>query len=369
MRHDRRFPYGSAVASATFADAVDEALPEARDAVARHWAGARARSAAGGAPIARLLRDAADASAAGKYLRPRLLAAGYLGFGGSDHACLAGLAAAVQVLHSGLCTHDDLIDGDRVRHGAPNAIGRAERDAAAAGLGETSARRHGLTAGVLAGDLAIAGALGLLADLPVGAELRARLVLEAVRAIELTVAGELLDVHGDDPGTETPDPLRTARLKTAVYSFRLPLRLGALAAGTADSGALDALDRVGDGLGVAYQLADDDLGLFGAPEDTGKPAGSDVADGTRTLLVHLALERADRADRARLIAALGDPRASSPGIAEVRAIVTRTGARDAARETARREAERAAETAERELPGPLGEYLSRAARSLIRRDR
>ena len=131
--------------------------------------------------------------------------------------------------------------------------------------------------------------------------------------------------------TITPDraaPLRVAELKTAAYSVVLPLRLGAVAAGCTSEATLRSLTQVGIALGIAYQLADDDLGLFGATESTGKSVLSDVRQGKRTEHIRIAYARAGFADRATLDAVLGLPDATDADADLVRDIVLRTGARE-----------------------------------------
>ena len=100
--------------------------------------------------------------------------------------------------------------------------------------------------------------------------------------------------------------MRVAELKTAAYSVVLPLRLGAVAAGcTSEATSAQPRRRSASRCGIAYQLADDDLGLFGATEATGKSVLSDVRQGKRTEHIRIAYSRAGFADRATLDAVLG----------------------------------------------------------------
>src|SRR4029453_7263556 len=86
---------------------------------AAQWNRVRSRCADVG-PVAAELLDEAEASDGGKHLRPRLVAAAYLGFGGIDRRLLGDVAGAQQLLHLGLCMHDDLIDGHRMPPGSAN---------------------------------------------------------------------------------------------------------------------------------------------------------------------------------------------------------------------------------------------------------
>jgi geranylgeranyl diphosphate synthase type I len=335
---------------------------------AAHWHRVHARCAPFGPAVARLLDEAA-ASDGGKHLRPRLVAAAYLGFGGSDQRLLAEVAGAQQLLHLGLCLHDDLIDGDRMRHGRPNLLAAYEAADRSAGITDAVADRQAAAAGLLAGDLALNAALLALLAVPAPVSVQHRLAAEAATALERTIAGEVLDVRSELLRPDVADPLRVAELKTAVYSVSLPLRLGAIAAGETSARVVGSLDRAGLAFGIAYQLADDDLGLFGAAAVTGKSVLSDVRQGTRTEHVRLAYASAGPADRAALDRVLGMPSATDRDADVVREIVLRTGARDAVTRTIDEHVARGIRTAESDLPAPLATYLTRMARSMRSRTR
>jgi geranylgeranyl diphosphate synthase type I len=334
---------------------------------AAHWQRARSRCADLG-PTAIRLFDEAEASDGGKHLRPRLVAAAYFGFGGVDRSLLGHVAGAQQVLHLGLCMHDDLIDGDRMRHGSPNLIARYRDGDLAAGVADAAAERQAVAAGVLAGDLALNAALLALLTAPAPLPARHRLATEAASALERTIAGELLDVRSELLRPDRAEPLRVAELKTAVYSVSLPLRLGAIAAGAASADVIDGLDLAGIAFGIAYQLADDDLGLFGSAALTGKSVLSDVRQGKRTEHVRLAYARAGLADKATLDHVLGMPTASDHDADLVRDIVLRTGARDAVARTIDDHVARGIRIAA-DLPAPLATYLADLARSMRSRTR
>src|SRR5206468_7043457 len=119
--------------------------------------------------------------------------------------------------------------------------------------------------------------------------------------------------------------LRVSQFKTAAYTVQRPLLLGATLAG-ADGDLLAAYHRFGADIGVAFQLRDDLLGVYGDPAVTGKPAGDDLREGKRTLLVALAVERAGTAARALLDRLLGDPALSADGVAALREAIEDTGA-------------------------------------------
>jgi geranylgeranyl diphosphate synthase type I len=118
--------------------------------------------------------------------------------------------------------------------------------------------------------------------------------------------------------------MRVLRYKSAKYSIERPLHVGASLAG-AEPSLIDALGDFGLPLGEAFQLRDDLLGVFGDPNVTGKPAGDDLTEGKRTVLVALAVQHASPDDAGRLDAALGSP-LTLDEVAELRRIIDESGA-------------------------------------------
>jgi geranylgeranyl diphosphate synthase type I len=118
-----------------------------------------------------------------------------------------------------------------------------------------------------------------------------------------------------------------ARYKSAKYTVERPLLVGGAIAG-ADEDLREAYSGYGLPLGEAFQLRDDILGVFGDPDLTGKPAGDDLREGKRTFLVAAAFETADPADAAVLGRDLGRPDLDDDGVAELRRVITASGALD-----------------------------------------
>ena len=140
------------------------------------------------------------------------------------------------------------------------------------------------------------------------------------------IAGQYLDLRtsAEPTATET-DALRVALLKSARYTVSRPLQIGAALAG-ADDERLRQLERYGDAVGLAFQLRDDVLGVFGSTAATGKPHLDDLREGKRTVLMLRALGLASADDRAVLEQALGCPHLDEQHAARCRRIVARSGA-------------------------------------------
>jgi geranylgeranyl diphosphate synthase type I len=165
-------------------------------------------------------------------------------------------------------------------------------------------------------------------------------------------AGQYLDLLGQVSGDESLDSaLRVVEFKTAKYTIERPLHLGAALAGGRtgrlgpdgrpagpdgpagpdrpegrDAALATAYSGYGLPLGVAFQLRDDILGVFGDPAQTGKPAGDDVREGKRTVLLAIARGRATAGQAEVIERYLGDPALDEAGTAEIRAAIAATGA-------------------------------------------
>jgi geranylgeranyl diphosphate synthase type I len=124
--------------------------------------------------------------------------------------------------------------------------------------------------------------------------------------------------------SDVEQAMRVLRYKSAKYSIERPLHIGAALAG-GDAVMLEALGRFGLPLGEAFQLRDDLLGVYGDPDSTGKPAGDDLTEGKRTVLVALALQKASAADARVLDQALGRE-LSVQEVADLRRIIDESGA-------------------------------------------
>ncbi len=222
----------------------------------------------------------------GKRFRPRLVMAAYEGLGGTDSEAAAYVGAAFELLHTALIVHDDVIDRDFSRRGIPNVSGSYRDIATTAGIPIPTAEHRGMSAAVIAGDLALFNSYRLIDRSGVAGDVRERLLQIMDDALFASAAGELIDVDfsiaATMPGVD--DVVRMERLKTAVYSFESPLEAGAVLAGAPEPVVI-ALGRYGREVGIAYQIVDDLLGVFGLEEETGKTTIGDLREGKRTVLI------------------------------------------------------------------------------------
>lgn len=275
----------------------------------------------------------------GKRLRPAFVYWGHRAAGAAHDGGVLHPAAAVELLHAFALIHDDVMDRGHQRRGRPTVHRAMAEHHRRAGL-RGDPDWFGVGAATLGGDLVFVWADALFDRAPIdpAALQRARQVFTRLR-VEV-MAGQYLDLRlAGLPAADERSALRVALLKSGRYTVTRPLQLGA-AIGGADDARQGALAAYGDALGIAFQLRDDVLGLFGDPADTGKAAAEDLREGKRTPLVLRALALADPAGRRVLEDALGDAELEPGDVDRVREVVADSGALAAIEEVlAAREAE------------------------------
>jgi geranylgeranyl diphosphate synthase type I len=241
-----------------------------------------------------------------------------------DEGALVRACAALELLHASALVHDDYIDASDTRRGRP-AVHRAFATEHGTDGWRGDPDQYGAAAAILLGDLLLGWSHEMLRSCGLPVE-RVAVALDLFdRCRSEVIAGQFLDVSVQARGRADVDAAMTVlRYKSAKYSIERPLHIGAALAG-ADPATLAALSSFGLPLGEAFQLRDDLLGVYGDPDSTGKPAGDDLVEGKRTVLVALALDGASPADAARLDATLGRP-LGSPEVAELRRIIDESGA-------------------------------------------
>ncbi|WP_435736195.1 polyprenyl synthetase family protein [Cellulosimicrobium sp. PMB13] len=283
-----------------------------------------------------LVRATEELLAGGKRLRAAFCYWSWRAHGGDpedprrDVVLRAG--AALELFQAAALFHDDVMDASDTRRGRPTA------HRAFAGLHHRSgwhgdADRYGESTAILLGDLALIGShreLGdALATVPDDVAGRSRSVFGRMQT-EVTV-GQYLDVHaqalpwGEDPAADEERARAVVRSKSARYSVEHPIALGAALAG-ADDAQVAATGTFGLPVGEAFQLRDDVLGVFGDAQVTGKPAGDDLREGKRTVLVIRALAAASPEQRTLLLDRLGDPALDAASVGHLREVLVATGA-------------------------------------------
>jgi geranylgeranyl diphosphate synthase type I len=280
-----------------------------------------------GPDAAELVAEAHRSVTGGKRFRAAFCFWGYRAVsapGPDDETALLRACAALELLHASALVHDDYMDASDTRRGRPATHRAFEASHRAAGW-TGSPTQYGAAAAILLGDLLLTWADELLRRSGFGWDR----VGPAMDVFDLcrseVVAGQFLDVSVQARGRADVETAMTVlRYKSAKYSIERPLHVGAALAGASEA-TLEELTAFGLPLGEAFQLRDDQLGVFGDPEVTGKPAGDDLVEGKRTVLVALTLDAVPPEQASVLQSALGTP-LSTERVEELRAIIRGSGA-------------------------------------------
>ncbi|MDB5176255.1 MAG: crtE [Candidatus Saccharibacteria bacterium] len=269
-------------------------------------------------------------SGGGKRLRPYLTVALYQALAGTEYAGVLFPAAAQELLHFGLLIHDDIIDRDYLRYGQKNIA--AQYLAVYSEHADSQLSEHlALSTALLAGDLALTGAYHMCTQGSLTPQQKLQAVQYLDQGVFDVIGGELLDTQSVISSPEATDSFTIARYKTASYSFIAPMCTGAALAGAPDE-VIGQLQHLGSVMGLAYQLVDDLLGLFGETAVTGKPVLSDLIEGKHTWPLQETLRRSGSSDRRKIMAVLKTPTSSQSQLEWVLGRVTITGARTATEE-------------------------------------
>ncbi|WP_047871938.1 polyprenyl synthetase family protein [Nocardiopsis sp. RV163] len=277
----------------------------------------------------------------GKRLRPTFCYWGWRGAGGAaDDERVVRAAASLEFLQACALVHDDVIDNSDTRRGLPATHKRLAKLHADQGWSGDS-EGFGQGAAILIGDLCLAWSdeMYQASGFPTEVLSRGRRPFDAMRTE--VMAGQYLDTLEQVRGTGTREAaLRVMRYKSAKYTVERPLHLGAALAGRHEELA-GVYTGYGIPLGIAFQLRDDVLGVFGDPSTTGKPAGDDLREGKRTLVVAETLARAGAADAERFRSLLGAPDLSVSSVEWMCSLIEGSGALAACEEMIAEYADRA----------------------------
>jgi len=272
--------------------------------------------------------------AGGKRIRGGLVKLGYECFGGKNQKAVLPLSAAIEITHLGLLIHDDLIDQDDFRHHQPTIHRQYEAEHQQKDY-PGDPFHYGQSLAIVVADLAYYAAISLIATADFGEEKKNKVLNEFSHYIVKTIYGQALDVDlGYHSRISEEEVLLIHQLKTAQYTFVGPLRLGGILAG-AKANDLRRLEKYSFPVGIAFQLQDDILGVFGDEEKLGKPVGSDIKEGKNTLLYTEALKRGNQKQQKRLRALWGKRDLTASQREEVRWLIQETGSFEYSQKLAR----------------------------------
>ena len=267
----------------------------------------------------------------GKRIRPALLYYTYRACGGVLDEQVMPMAMAVELLHTYLLIHDDIMDHADVRRGGPAAhVMYADLHRSRGWQGDSE--HFGESVGILLGDLAQTYSLELYSSVELAPEVAAEFRQQFSLMCQEVVLGQYLEMTaGYRDNLEEDELLRVLRMKSGRYSVERPVQLGYLLA-RAPEATRQALTVYGLKMGEAFQLQDDLLGMFGDAKTVGKPVGADLVEGKFTLLIHHALRHLSGEDRVALERALGNADLEPAEVLRVQRLIEVSGARQRVQE-------------------------------------
>jgi len=266
----------------------------------------------------------------GKRLRPRMCMLSYKAFGGQDATSILPAAAALELLHLSMLVHDDIIDRDYIRYGIDNIAGSYDKELYGELVSDTADRKHfAHSAAMLGGDLLLSEAYALVAESNIPAENTIAVQKLMRQAIFEVVGGELLDTESAFRGLGSIPSEQVSLYKTASYTFTLPMLAGAYLAKLPEN-LIEYVSDFGKNLGIAFQIRDDIIGVFGNESTSGKSAIGDIREGKRTFMIEKFYEIADESQKEQFGRYFGEQSIGEREAEIVRHAIRTSGAYDLA---------------------------------------
>ncbi len=262
----------------------------------------------------------------GKRIRPALMYYGYRLFEGENEKEIIKASIAPEILHAYLLIHDDIMDEDAMRRGEAT-MHEIYTDEHRRLYKKYDPAHFGEAMAICLGDVGCHYAMQALAAADFPSDKKTAAILKLHQQIITVGYGQMLDVMStvmEDEDVTEEYVMRVHKYKTGVYTYETPLMIGATLAGASEED-IKVLSNYAIPAGIAFQIQDDILGMFGDQEKTGKANDSDLKEGKHTLLILKALEEANDAQAVTIRSALGNPQLTSELADDVREIIKKTG--------------------------------------------
>ena len=260
----------------------------------------------------------------GKRIRPALVYYSYLASGGEDCDEIVEASMGIELIHTFLLIHDDIIDRDKKRHGIATVHEEYKRIGEQISSSKDS-EHFGNSMAIITGDLAYSMANEIVFNIKFPPEVIIKALDKLQNIVYTTIPGEMLDVVMENRRQATEEEiLKMFEGKTSRYTFEGPLHFGSILANS-NPKTLEVFTRYSLPLGKAFQIRDDILGVFGFEEKLGKPVGSDIIEGKQTLLLVKALERSDEKQKNMIQKYLGKKDLNNKELEEFRRVLIETG--------------------------------------------
>jgi len=250
------------------------------------------------------------------------------------------IAAAIEIIHSYLLVHDDIMDMADERRGVPTI--HEQYKSKFESQNADIAARFGESMAICSGDLLFSIANTILLNTKLPDSLKISILKKIHRKIEDVIYGQVLDIYGMYQNPDEEIIYKIYELKTGRYTYELPLLIASEDSET-DSKKVAAISNYSIKSGIAYQVVDDIIGSFGIESQTGKSVTSDITEGKATILNVIAFSKVDHKKKLILESTLGNPDSNEKMIKAVKKIYVDTGAFDKAETKAQKLIEEANE--------------------------
>lgn len=262
--------------------------------------------------------------AGGKRIRPALMYYGYVGAGGNEKAKMIKTSASIELVHMFLLIHDDVIDRDIERHGK-DSINRKYEKLGMKFFPDKNPKHFGNSMAIIIGDMVAALGNQIIFNSGFNEKLIMKALSGLQSIISYTVIGQVKDLHIEYKNKASEkDVLDMYEYKTAKYTIEGPLHLGAILGGCKQD-ILKGISAYSIPVGIAFQIQDDILGIFGDEKKIGKEVGSDIEEGKVTILVMKAREKANREQKKMLNELLGKENLTLRETESFRKVIRETG--------------------------------------------
>ncbi len=261
-----------------------------------------------------ILAEFIKASDGGKRLRGALIILGYELAGNEYTDEILKASAAIEIFQTAILAHDDIIDQSPLRRGKPTIYKALGQD------------HYAISQTICLGDMGFFLGVQLIAESDFPADRKNKALAVFSKMVINTGLGEMLDVELPRlPRNKTEDAvLAIHKLKTAYYTIIYPLTIGGILGGASEE-LIQKFEHFGNDLGIAFQIQDDILGVFGSEKELGKSVTSDIEEGKNTLLITQALKNANPEQEKILDQYYGKGKVGEEELAKIRTVFEQTG--------------------------------------------
>jgi geranylgeranyl diphosphate synthase type I len=262
-----------------------------------------------------LVEEFANSCTGGKRIRGSLVKLGCELSGGKPSKDITAAAVAYEIFQTAILAHDDIIDKSLLRRNKPSLYSALGGD------------HKGISHAICLADIGFFLTYKILGTLKIPDSKKVKVIQSFSDAMIYTVFGEMLDVELSYPNKNrsSKDVFDIHGLKTAWYTIIEPLTIGGIIAG-ANTKLLTSFAQFGHSLGIAYQIQDDILGVFGDEKILGKSVQADIEENKNTLLITYALGAANPKQKKILRQYYGAGKITKSQLQQVRTVFIETGA-------------------------------------------